>query len=131
LREAGQCDLDSAFAETEALLAGTGAFSYDETPGLADFALWPHLAAIEPLGFQLDASRFERTAALLSHMKATKLFRDDARRTRNFLQTMSTDTHETTKIAWRGDRIEWILARGYHDWFLAEIRCGRVIWPVS
>jgi glutathione S-transferase len=54
LREAGQCDLDSAFAETEALLAGTGAFSYDETPGLADFALWPHLAAIEPLGFRLD-----------------------------------------------------------------------------
>lgn len=131
LKEVGQCDLDSAFAETETLLTDATAFSFGETPGLADFALWPHLAAIEPLGFRLDASRFQRTAALLAQMKATTLFRDDAQRTRNFLKTMSTDTHETTKIAWRGDRVEWILARGYHDWLLDEIREGRVIWPVS
>ncbi|WP_088308210.1 glutathione S-transferase family protein [Novosphingobium sp. B 225] len=131
LKEAGQRDLDAAFAETEALLANMGAFSFGDTPGLADFALWPHLAAIEPLGFQLDASRFERTAMLLTQMKATELFRDDARRTRNFLKTMSADTHETTKIAWRGDRIEWMLARGYHEWFLDEILSGRVIWPMS
>ena len=131
LKDAGQRDLDVAFAATEALLSDTGAFSFGEMAGLADFALWPHLAAIEPLGFRLDVSRLERTAGLLSLMKATKLFRDDARRTRNFLQTMSIDSHETTKIAWRGDRIEWILARGYHDWFSNEIRCERVIWPIS
>jgi hypothetical protein len=28
----------------------------------------------------------------------------------------------------RGDRIEWLLARGVHDWFLDEIRAGRVAW---
>jgi glutathione S-transferase len=131
LKEAGQIDLDSALAETEVLLFDTKAFSFDETPGLADFALWPHLAAIEPLGFQLDASRFGRTATLLSHMKASSLFRDDARRARIFLKSMSANTHEMTKIAWRGDRIEWLLARGYHDWFMKEIQDGRVIWPVS
>lgn len=131
LKDAGQRDLDAALAETEALLSGGRAFSFGDTPGLADFALWPHLAAIEPLGFRLDSSRFERTAGLLAHMKETSLFRDDARRTRNFLKTMSPGTHETTKIAWRGDRIEWMLARGYHDWFLGEISAGRVIWPVS
>jgi glutathione S-transferase len=131
LREAGQRDLDSALAETETLLASKGAFSFGDTPGLADFALWPHLAAIKPLGFRLDASRFERTAALLACMKATTLFSDDAQRTRSFLKTMTTDTHEMTKIAWRGDRIEWLLARGYHDWLLHEIRSDRVIWPMS
>jgi hypothetical protein len=32
---------------------------------------------------------------------------------------------------WRGDRIEWILTRGFHDWFYGEIRAGRVAWPRS
>jgi hypothetical protein len=34
------------------------------------------------------------------------------------------------KIGWRGDRIEWVLARGFHDWLLGEIRADRVIWPL-
>lgn len=131
LKEAGQRDLDVAFAEAERLLDATGPFSFGEKPSLADFALWPHLAAVEPLGFRIDASRFERTAALLAHLKTTELFADDARRARNFLKSMSADTHEKTKIAWRGDRIEWMLARGYHDWFLEEIQADRVIWPLS
>ncbi|MVZ98068.1 hypothetical protein EUU23_10225 [Sphingorhabdus sp. IMCC26285] len=131
LKEAGQLDLDAALAETETLLAKKGAFSFGELPGLADFALWPHLAAIEPLGFQLDCSRYGRTAELLQQMRATELFQNDARRTRNFLKTMSADTHETTRIAWRGDRIEWLLSRGYHSWFLNEILSDRVLWPIS
>jgi hypothetical protein len=28
-----------------------------------------------------------------------------------------------------GDRIEWLLARGFHRWFMNEIEGGRVIWP--
>ncbi len=36
---------------------------------------------------------------------------------------------EREKIFWRGDRIEWLLARGYHDWFMKEISEDRVIWP--
>jgi hypothetical protein len=36
---------------------------------------------------------------------------------------------ERTKIFWRGDRLEWILARGYHGWLLGEIERGRVLWP--
>jgi hypothetical protein len=27
------------------------------------------------------------------------------------------------------DRIEWMLARGSHDWFAKEINEGRVLWP--
>ena len=33
------------------------------------------------------------------------------------------------RIFWRGDRIEWMLARGFHDWFFREIAEGRVLWP--
>ena len=36
---------------------------------------------------------------------------------------------EREKIFWRGDRIEWILARGYHEWFFKEIEEDRVLWP--
>lgn len=131
LKEAGQGDLDIAFGQTEALLDDAGPFAFGETPGLADFALWPHLAALAPLGFVLDVARFPKTAMLLDRMKATELFRNDALRTRRFLKSMTAETHEKTKIAWRGDRIEWLLARGYHDWFLGEIQADRVIWPLT
>jgi hypothetical protein len=36
---------------------------------------------------------------------------------------------ERRKLFWRGDRIEWLLARGFHDWFFAEIKAGRTLWP--
>lgn len=130
LRQAGQHDLDLAFAETEMALNHHHPFAFGSEPSLADFALWPHLAAVEALGFSLDPIRFAKTAKLLAQMKATKLFRDDARRTRSFLSAMNAETIETSKIAWRGDRIEWMLGRGFHDWFWGEITAGRAIWPM-
>jgi hypothetical protein len=30
---------------------------------------------------------------------------------------------------WRGDRIEWLLAHGFADWFQAEMAAGRVVVP--
>ena len=36
---------------------------------------------------------------------------------------------ERHKIFWRGDRIEWLLARGYQAWFTTEIAERRVTWP--
>ncbi len=50
-------------------------------------------------------------------------------RTVKLIKSMTADTHETKKVFWRGDRIEWILSRGFHDWFLKEIKEDRVIWP--
>ena len=32
-------------------------------------------------------------------------------------------------LVWRGDRVEWMLARGFHAWFFNEIKEGRVAWP--
>lgn len=47
-----QSDIDAALEVTEAFLARHGgAWACRETPGVADFAMWPHLAALRPLGF--------------------------------------------------------------------------------
>jgi len=37
--------------------------------------------------------------------------------------------HYARRIGWRGDRIEWMLAHGFHEWFLNEIKEDRVLWP--
>ena len=53
----------------------------------------------------------------------------DLERTRSFLETAGPGLQRPQRIVWRGDRIEWLLAHGFHDWFLEEIRSGRVAWP--
>ena len=50
-------------------------------------------------------------------------------RIENTLETFPTREFERTRIFWRGDRIEWLLARGFHDWFFGEIKAGRTLWP--
>jgi glutathione S-transferase/RNA polymerase-associated protein len=130
LKEAGQRDLDTIFARIEATLADY------PTPlpfghwTVAEFALWPHLTAVRALGFAMDAAKYPRLNAWFGAMLRDKLFLTDARRTGEFLKTVATnDSFERRKIFWRGDRIEWLLARGFHDWFWGEIKQGRVIWP--
>ncbi|MDJ0657463.1 MAG: glutathione S-transferase family protein [Xanthomonadales bacterium] len=135
LFELAQQDLDRVFVEVELRIS-----AYDQTPGsfllgasptVADFALWPHLAALRPLGFSLDRSRFPCLAGWLEEVQENPLFRDDLARTRAFLSQPVMGTHERRKIAWRGDRIEWLLSRGFHRWLWDEIEEGRVIWPMQ
>ena len=81
------------------------------------------------LGVPFDEVRHPNLLAWYKRCRATKLFADDLERTRAFLSNVGTSDIERQKIFWRGDRIEWILARGYHDWFVKEIEEGRVLWP--
>jgi hypothetical protein len=39
--------------------------------------------------------------------------------------------YETEKVVWRGDRIEWLLAHGFQDWFVSELSHGRAVVPSS
>lgn len=130
LKEAGQRDLDKIFARIEETL---GRFASPLPFGhlsIAEFTLWPHLAALRPLGFTMDAAKHPRLNAWFSAMRREKIILDDAKRTADFMRTIPTNTSfERTKIFWRGDRIEWLLARGYHEWFAGEIKAGRVLWP--
>ena len=37
--------------------------------------------------------------------------------------------YEAEKVVWRGDRIEWLVARGFEAWFRAELEAGRAVVP--
>ena len=130
LKEAGQRDLDAIFERIEAALAKYATPLPFGHWTIAEFAFWLHLAALRPLGFALDAENFPRLTAWFAAMRRDKIFLDDARRTADFMKSIGTNSgFERTKIFWRGDRVEWLLARGFHEWFFGEIKAGRVLWP--
>jgi len=130
LKEAGQRDLDSCFARIQAALEGFATPLPFGHPTIAEFAFWPHLVALRPLGFSLDAEKYPRLGVWFDAMRRDDVFRGDARRTAEFMKAVGANTDiERTRLFWRGDRIEWLLARGFHDWFLGEIEAGRTIWP--
>jgi len=130
LTDAGQHDLDTLFARIEAVLATYPAPLPFGHWTVAEFALWPHLTAVHALGFTMDGARYPRLTSWFQAMRRDKLFLADARRTGEYLKTIDTTAGiERVKIFWRGDRIEWLMARGFHDWFVGEIKAGRVLWP--
>jgi len=130
LLEAGQRDLDTIFARIEEMLAAHPSPLPYEHLTIAEFALWPHLAALRSLGMTMAPELYPRLNAWHGAMRRDKLFLNDARRTGEFMKSLPTNTEfERERIFWRGDRIEWLLARGFDDWFFAEIRAGRTIWP--
>ena len=127
---AGQADLDTIFSRIEEILASHASPLPFGHLTIAEFALWPHLAALRPLGFTMSPERYPRLDAWFGTMRRDKLFLSDARRTGEFMKSIATNTSfERERIFWRGDRIEWLLARGFDDWFFAELRAGRTIWP--
>jgi glutathione S-transferase len=130
LKAAGQRDLDVIFARIEDTLADYPSPLPFGHWTIAEFALWPHLAALRPLDFTMKRESLPHLDAWFTAMRREKVFMDDARRTAAFMRTIGTTaSFERTKIFWRGDRIEWLLARGFHDWFFDEIKAGRVLWP--
>jgi glutathione S-transferase len=130
LKEAAQRDLDVLFARIESTL---GDYPEGQPFGHwtnAEFAMWPHLAALRSLGLRFDQAAHPKLAAWFSAMRRDSVFINDGRRTAEFMKTIATATgFERKKIFWRGDRIEWLLARGFHEWFMAEIAADRVLWP--
>ncbi|MFQ5955230.1 MAG: glutathione S-transferase C-terminal domain-containing protein, partial [Kiloniellales bacterium] len=96
---------------------------------IADLALFPHLTAVRLLGVSFSPERHPGLAAWLKRMRGLDVCRADLERTRAYVANLAERNLERRKIFWRGDRIEWLLARGYHDWFMKEIADGRVIWP--
>ncbi len=129
MREAAHRDLDRIYAALERELDGRTYVCGELS--IADLALFPHMVSVRPLGVGIDEARFPRLTAWLAHMRALPLCRADVTRAKQYLEGMLADRAdaERSKIFWRGDRIEWVLARGFHDWFVQEIRADRVLWP--
>lgn len=96
---------------------------------IADLALFPQLTASKMLGVPFDRERHPSLLAWYRRCRSDALFQGDLERTKAYLANPSALDVEREKIFWRGDRIEWVLARGYHEWFMKEIEEDRVLWP--
>ncbi len=126
--DAARRDMDTIYSALERDLEGrefvAGALS------IADIALFPHISATKMLGVGYDSERLPRVHAWMRRLRALPRFAADLERVKAFLGGFgSADTHERRKIFWRGDRLEWLLARGYHQWLVREIEEDRVLWP--
>lgn len=127
LLEAGRRDLSKFYHALERQLGDDEYFMGDIS--IADFALFPHLRSAATLGAPIDATLFPKLSAWLTRFNALDIAKRDTERLRSYLQNIGTENVEREKIFWRGDRIEWLLANGYHEWFVKEIDEGRMLWP--
>lgn len=128
LRDAARADLAVVYAALERALDGHEHVC-GETLCIADIALFPHLSAVRALEVPFDGDRYPRLLAYYQRLRAIEPFAGDLARTKRYLSNPAGLDIERKRIFWRGERIEWILARGYHRWFVNEIEAGRVIWP--
>jgi hypothetical protein len=96
---------------------------------VADIALFPHLASAKAMQVEFLAEAYPQLAHWFKRMRALPICAADLRRTRDYVVNLKDRDFERRRILWRGDRIEWLLARGFHAWFFDEIRQDRVAWP--
>jgi glutathione S-transferase len=127
LLEAARADLAPIYADLERTLADRdflcGALS------IADLALFPHFTAVKFLDIAFDGATHPRLLAWYKRLRQLDVCRADLERTQAFLRGIGPALQRPSRIVWRGDRIEWLLAHGFHEWFAEEIRQGRVAWP--
>lgn len=134
LHAAARKDLDQVYAAMERDLE-TREYLSSSTLSVADVALFPHVTAARAFGLGYDATRFPRVHAWQRRLRAQPAMADDLERTKAFLAKVIEpkdsrhDLYERNKIFWRGDRLEWMLARGFHGWLSKEIESQRVAWP--
>jgi glutathione S-transferase len=124
-----QADLDILFERLEALLLPRPRPWPFGAPGVVECAWFPNLAAMRTFGLSLDAGRFPSTAAWFGAIRNHPVFVADARKTASFLKEGRHLSHERRRLFWSGDRMEWLIARGFHKWLLAEIEAGRAAFP--
>lgn len=129
LKEAGQAGIDDTLARLEQALARRPKPWLFGSPGVVECAWFPNLAAVRPLGFKLDAARFPSVVSWLDAMREHPVFAHDRQRTAQFLKDLPNSNHERRKLFWSGDRLEWLMSRGFHNWLHQEIVAGRAVFP--
>lgn len=96
---------------------------------IADIALFPHLAGARAMEVAFSAQEYPNLARWFRQMRALPICAADLRRARDFVANLKDRDVERQRIFWRGDRIEWLLVHGFHDWLFREIKEQRVLWP--
>lgn len=134
LHAAARKDLELVYGAMERDLAARDYLSA-ATLSVADVALFPHVTAARVFGLGYDAAKFPRVHAWQRRLRAQPAMAEDLERTKAFLAQLvehkdaRQEPYERTKIFWRGDRLEWILAHGFHGWLGKEIESQRAVWP--
>lgn len=130
LLEAGHHDLARILDALEPDLAN-GDFVCGDEPTIADYALFPHMPALRLVGLDVDARRWPRVHAWLGRMRTLEPVRTDLAEVRAAAEGVlhGDRRYEGEKVVWRGDRIEWLLARGFDEWWTAERASGRAVVP--
>lgn len=130
LLEVGRRDLESILETLERALA-PGGFVCGEL-SIADLALFPHVSSLKPLGLSLDP--LPNTLRWSRGMRKLPCVRADLEHVRkSALEKFApgASPYEGEKVVWRGDRIEWLLAHGFHDWLGNELSAGRAVIPLA
>ena len=127
LLDAARADLRTVYDAIEKELADREFVS--GTLSVADIALFPHLASAKAMEVEISAEAYPQLARWFKRMRALPICAADLRRTRDYVVNLKDRDFERRRIFWRGDRVEWLLARGFHAWFFDEIRQDRVAWP--
>jgi len=96
---------------------------------VADLALFPHLASAKAMRVEFSAANYPNLQRWLRQMRSLPICAADLRRARDFVANIRERDVERRRIFWRGDRIEWLLTRGFHNWLFKEITEDRVLWP--
>jgi glutathione S-transferase len=130
LVDLGRADLSEFVQLMESSLPEDGFLCGDVT--VADLAIFPHVSALKLLGVALDPVTHPRLLAWNRRMRSLAEVRSDL----DYVKRMAgqkfgggPSPYESEKIIWRGDRIEWLFAKGFHAWWLAELEAGRVVIP--
>jgi glutathione S-transferase len=131
MHEAAARDITRLSDELEERL-GDGAFFCGEF-SIADIAVAPHLMATAFLGFPPDASRHPKLARWMDRVQQRlSVMRDngDVMETLQRLQAERRPAFDPSRVQWRSDRLEWVIKNGFVDWFMAEMKAGRVFFPL-
>lgn len=130
LLEAGHADLGRILDALERDLDDE--FVCGDVPTIADYALFPHLPSLRLVGVDIRATGRPRVAAWFGRLRELAPVAADLAEVRAAaadLGSGNSPRYEATKVVWRGDRIEWLLAHGFDSWWEAERASGRAVLP--
>jgi glutathione S-transferase len=125
--EAARQDLEAVYADLEKALQGRDYLCGDLS--IADLALFPHMTAVRFLNLSFDGTARPRLLAWYKRLRGLDVCRADLERARVWMEGFTANPPKVEHAVWRGDRIEWILAHGYHEWFFEQVRAGKVVFP--
>lgn len=129
LIEAGRADLTAALHALENTM-NQGGYICDSI-SIADFAVFPHITSLRSVGIELDQARYPRLREWLRIMRDLEPVSKDMASVRLAASRLFSGEprYEAERVIWRGDRIEWLLARGFDEWWATERATGRAIIP--